>query len=166
MSELLRPRRTIPCSPIVVFLPRHPSQVVFVDPYDWLDPKPLTIAITTPAICWPTSSGSGVKSQLKIRLFHVLYMGPFWGPILSPRPPSQLCSVLVISPLLPWFCFHMSHPCTHAILFSYVFLILLVDRGLWPRVYSAGKTKKVIFDCCCLFSLLLKSNVIAPLLLL
>ena len=92
-------------------------------------------------------------------------MGPFWGPILLPRAPPQVCSVLVIYPLLPRFCLHILHPCTHAILLSYVFrLILLVDRGLWPRVYSAGKTEKTDFDCCCLFSLLPKSNVIAPLL--
>ena len=41
------------------------------------------------------------KNGRGLRPLHVLYMGPFWGPILLLRPPPHMCSVLVVYPLLP-----------------------------------------------------------------
>ena len=71
-----------------------------------LFPPSLAVSTTT-AIFWPaSSSGSGaVRRRIATKrrmvgahgpsILHVLYMGPFWGPILlPPRPSPQLCSVL------------------------------------------------------------------------
>ena len=41
------------------------------------------------------------KNGRGLRPLRVLYVGPFWGPILLSRPPPHVCSVLVVCPLLP-----------------------------------------------------------------
>ena len=41
------------------------------------------------------------KNGRGLRPLRVLYMGPFLGPLLLPRPPPHVCSVLVVCPLLP-----------------------------------------------------------------
>jgi hypothetical protein len=60
--------------------------------------NPPTIVIQ-PAICWPASTRSGIESQQRrmegasgssstLRKVH----GPLLGPLLSPRPPPQVCT--------------------------------------------------------------------------
>ena len=62
------------------------------------------------------------------------------------------------------FCVRVLHPCTHVIYTFFAWLSLRTedrDRGLIQR---RGDKAKVNFDCCCLFLLSPKSNVIALLL--
>ena len=96
---LPRPCWTIPRSPTFVFFRLTILLLLFlmILPLG-LVRNPQTIIIQ-PAICWPTSTMSSIELQQRrmagasgssatLRKVH----GPLSGPLLSPRPPPQVCT--------------------------------------------------------------------------